>query len=76
MESYLQYLIVGVRERKASVLNIFRLWDKVLFPGTTTSLAGKQTQITNNEESTRDALAALKADVAEAELEVVDEHAN
>lgn len=56
------YLLQGLQQRKASVLNIFRVWDETFFPMTNTSLSGCRDQISNNERSTRDALDALNAD--------------
>lgn len=61
-ECYLQYLVKGLRQRKISVINIFRVWDKTLFPHTSKSLSGKSMQITTTVEATRDALDALNAD--------------
>jgi hypothetical protein len=61
-ESYLQYLLKGLRQRKASVVNIFRVWDKTLFPHTSDSLSRKSMHITTTVEATRDALDALNAD--------------
>jgi len=62
LESYFQYLLQGLQQHKASVLNIFRVWDETFFPITNTSLSGRRDQISNNERSTRDALDALNAD--------------
>jgi hypothetical protein len=61
-ESYLKYLLQGLQQHKASVLNIFRVWDDMFFPNTDTSLAGNHAPGSNNEQSTRDALDALNAD--------------
>jgi hypothetical protein len=61
-ECYLKYLLQGLRHRKASVLNIFKVWDDTLFPNTTDSLSGKPSQAITNEVSTRDVLALLSAD--------------
>ncbi|KAG1893742.1 uncharacterized protein F5891DRAFT_1258301 [Suillus fuscotomentosus] len=41
-EDYLKYLFNGLRLRKASVLKIFREWDKVLFPSSSTGFGGRQ----------------------------------
>jgi hypothetical protein len=63
-ECYLKYLLQGLQQHKASVLNIFRVWDETFFPNADTSLSGKRGQdLANNEQSTRDALDALNADV-------------
>ena len=61
-ESYLQYLLKGLRQRKASIVNIFRVWNKTLFPHTNESLSRKSMHITTTVEATRDALDALNAD--------------
>lgn len=61
-ECYLQYLHKGLRQHKASVINIFRVWDKTLFPHTDNSLSGRRVHFTTTMEATRDALDALNAD--------------
>jgi hypothetical protein len=61
-ESYLNYLLQGLHQHKASVLNIFQVWDETFFPNANTSLAGKCGQSSNNEESMRNALEAWNAD--------------
>jgi hypothetical protein len=60
-DSYLQYLLQGLQQKKTSVLNIFRVWDQTFFAGTDSSL-GRHGQFSNNKQSTRDALDALNAD--------------
>jgi hypothetical protein len=52
-ESYLQYLLKGLQQRKASVMNIFRVWDKTLFPHTSNSLSGKSMHITTTVDFSR-----------------------
>jgi hypothetical protein len=37
-DCHLQYLLQGLQQKKASVLNIFRVWDKTFFAGTDSSL--------------------------------------
>ena len=50
-------------ESKASVLHIFQVWDKTLFPHGEKSLGSKSTiTISSTESSTRDILAVLAAD--------------
>jgi hypothetical protein len=63
----LKYLLKGLHDRKQSVLNIFRVWDKFIFPHTSSSLSGRPTQADANNISTRDVLALLNADVTEIE---------
>ena len=60
-DSYLQYLLQGLQQRKASVLNIFHVWDQTFFAGTDSSL-GRHGQFSDNKQATRDALDALNAD--------------
>jgi hypothetical protein len=64
-ESYLKYLLQGLQKHKASVLNIFRIWDETFFAGTNASLGGRHDQISNNEQATQDAFDALNADEEE-----------
>ena len=58
-EIYLEYLIKGLHQRKASVRRIFKVWDEALFPDTTNSLAGGRGA---SGEDVRAALDALNAD--------------
>ncbi|KAK7025896.1 hypothetical protein R3P38DRAFT_2475216, partial [Favolaschia claudopus] len=37
-ESYLQYLLEGLRQRSKPVMELFRVWDAELFPDTESSL--------------------------------------
>ena len=68
-EAYLAYLEVGLAESKASVLHIFRVWDKTLFPHSGRS---KSSATGTTENSTRDALAALVADETDETSEAVE----
>ena len=58
-EIYLEYLIKGLHQCKASVQCIFKVWDETLFPDTTNSLAGGRAA---SREDVRAALDALNAD--------------
>ena len=58
-EIYLEYLIKGLHQRKASVRCIFKVWDEALFPDTTNSLAGGRGA---SREDVREASDALNAD--------------
>ncbi|KIJ58810.1 hypothetical protein HYDPIDRAFT_171095 [Hydnomerulius pinastri MD-312] len=60
-EDYLDYLIKGLRERKSSVLNIFKEWDRVLFPNAANGLGGRQATPDRDEE-TREMMGALDKD--------------
>ncbi|KAJ7768110.1 hypothetical protein DFH07DRAFT_736439 [Mycena maculata] len=59
-ELYLKYLTTGLEKRKASVLNIFRVWDDIFFLERS-SASGKS----NSGGSVVDAMEALNADVEE-----------
>ena len=74
-ECYLQYLLQGLQQHKASVLNIFRTWDSIFFPNTDTSLSRNCGQGSNSEESTRNALNALNADEEDLEDNVASNEA-
>lgn len=63
-EAYLQYLLIGLAEKRESILNIFRIWDGIFFPNGKDSLSGKAFS-SRTAESTRDALAALAEDAIE-----------
>ncbi|KAJ6495001.1 hypothetical protein DFH09DRAFT_1103839 [Mycena vulgaris] len=59
-ELYVKYLTTGLEKRKASVFNIFRVWDDIFFPGRGAGLGGRA----DNGEggSVVDVMAALNAD--------------
>lgn len=61
-EIYLEYLIKGLHQRKASVQRIFKVWDETLFPETISSLAGGKAAQGSRGEDVRAALDALNAD--------------
>ena len=58
-EIYLEYLIKGLHQHKASVWCIFTVWDEALFPDMTNSLTGGRGA---SGEDVREALDALNAD--------------
>ena len=60
-------------ESKASVLHIFQVWDKALFPHGEKSLGSKSTvTVFSTESSTRDVLSALAADETDETLEALE----
>ena len=71
-EAYLAYPEVGLVESKASVLHIFQVWDKTLFPHSEKNLGSKSTvTVSSTESSTRDVLAALATDETDETLEAL-----
>ncbi len=40
-EEYLELLLKGIQRRKRSVLNVFKEWDRVLFPNSDSSAIGE-----------------------------------
>lgn len=68
-EKYVKYLTSGLEERRASVLKIFRIWDDIFFPGRGPGLGGRPTE----EDSTADAMDALRADDEEEEPHLEEE---
>jgi hypothetical protein len=40
-EEYLEVLVRGLRKKKRSILNVFREWDRVIFPNSDSSLVGQ-----------------------------------
>jgi hypothetical protein len=59
-DEYFQYLQVGLDQRKASVLQIFHLWDAEFFPNVASTLGAQPPSI--DEAATANALHALNAD--------------
>jgi hypothetical protein len=43
-EEYLEILMTGLRKKKKSILNVFREWDRVIFPTSDSSLVKPQDQ--------------------------------
>ncbi|KAJ7823349.1 hypothetical protein B0H14DRAFT_2826880, partial [Mycena olivaceomarginata] len=39
-DQYLEILLVGLREKSESILNIFKEWDRVVFPNSESGYAG------------------------------------
>ncbi|EGN94118.1 hypothetical protein SERLA73DRAFT_78039 [Serpula lacrymans var. lacrymans S7.3] len=63
-DNYLEYLEIGLGKRKGSVLTIFREWDRILFPHTTSGLGGPLND-EDREEAMKEAMDALNQDVEE-----------
>lgn len=70
-EDYLKYLFNGLRLRKASVLKIFREWDKVLFPSSSTGFGGRQAR--NDRDSRMKTMMDALEDDIEVEVEEQDD---
>ncbi|KAJ6462975.1 hypothetical protein C8R45DRAFT_940636 [Mycena sanguinolenta] len=64
-EFYLQFLSEGLLKKKASVLNIFRVWDRKFYPNYDESLADGPASDDEAEESRRAALEEMNADESE-----------
>lgn len=62
----------GIRQRKKSILNVFREWDRVLFPNSDSSAIGAPARGQEMSSGLKTALDMLDGDEAE-EGEVVDE---
>jgi hypothetical protein len=39
-DQYLEILTVGFREKNRSILNVFKEWDRIIFPNSESSLGG------------------------------------
>ncbi|EGO29425.1 hypothetical protein SERLADRAFT_433404 [Serpula lacrymans var. lacrymans S7.9] len=63
-DNYLEYLEIGLGKRKGSVLTIFREWDRILFPHTTSGLGGPLND-EDREEAMKEAMDALNQDIEE-----------
>ncbi len=64
-EEYLNLLNTGLRRKKKATLNIFKEWDRLVFPNTGTSLVGgSQLQ---ESAGMKKAMALLDADESEVE---------
>ncbi|KAJ7710606.1 hypothetical protein B0H17DRAFT_893343, partial [Mycena rosella] len=59
-ELYVKYLTTGLEKRKASVSNIFRVWDDIFFPGRGAGLGGRVDD--GGGDSVTGVMAALNAD--------------
>ena len=61
-EEYLEILMTGLRKKKKSILNVFRQWDRIIFPNSDSSLV-RQVQNTNS--GLKMAMDMLEADEVE-----------
>ena len=71
-EEYLEILMKGLQKKKKSVLNIFREWDRVIFPNSDSSLVSGVGQDQNAISGLKMALDMLEADEVEEEDELQD----
>ena len=71
-EEYLEILMKGLRKKKKSVLNVFREWDRVIFPNSDSSLVRSIGQDQNTSSGLKTALDMLEADEVEEEDELQD----
>jgi len=39
---YLEILLTGLRKKKRSILNVFRQWNRVIFPNSDSGMAGHE----------------------------------
>jgi hypothetical protein len=72
-EEYLEILMKGLRKKKKSVLNIFREWDRVIFPNSDSSLVTSIGKDQNTNNGLKTALEMLEADEVEDEDELWQE---
>jgi hypothetical protein len=75
-EEYLEILTKGLRKKKRSVLNVFREWDRVVFPNSDSSLVSSVGQDQNMSGGLKTALDMLEADSDKEEEEEEDELQN
>ncbi|KAH9970789.1 hypothetical protein BGW80DRAFT_1326669 [Lactifluus volemus] len=61
-DMYLRILMTGLRQRKKSILNVFREWDRVIFPNSNSGLAAQGQEISSG---LRMAMEMLEADEEE-----------
>lgn len=47
-EAYLETLVTGLRKKKKSILEVFRQWDRVIFPNSDSSLVCQDQDATNS----------------------------
>lgn len=69
-EEYLEILVTGLQKRKKSVLNVFREWEKVIFPNSDSSFVGEAQGTTSG---LKTAMEMLDADESESEGESQEE---
>jgi hypothetical protein len=67
---YLEILMKGLRKKKKSILNVFREWDRVIFPNSDSSLVSGVGQDQNTSNGLKTALEMLEADEGEEEDEL------
>lgn len=63
----------GVQKRKKSVLNVFREWDRVLFPNSDSGLVSAAGHDRDANSNLRVALSMLDADEVKGEEEEIEE---
>jgi hypothetical protein len=66
-EQYLEILLIGLRKKKKSILNVFREWDRIIFPNSDSGMV-------SHDQDTRDgnrkrAITMLEDDEDENEAE-------
>ncbi|KAJ7680006.1 hypothetical protein B0H17DRAFT_943567 [Mycena rosella] len=69
LEKCIQYLQNGLDRHKASVLKLFREWDKLFFPNSETSLACNNDDKDHEDQTMKDVMDMLDADEEEAPAE-------
>lgn len=47
-EAYLETLMTGLRKKKRSILEVFRQWDRVVFPNSDSSLVRQDQDATSS----------------------------
>jgi hypothetical protein len=61
-DEYLEILLTGLRKKKKSILNVFREWDRVVFPNSDSSMVGKDQETSRGLKA---AMEMLEADEVE-----------
>jgi hypothetical protein len=67
-EAYLETLVMGLRKKKRSIVEVFRRWDQVVFPNSDSSLV-RQDQDTT-ESGLQTMMAGLDDDVEEEDEDI------
>ena len=57
-EEYLEILMTGLRKKKKSILNVFRQWDRVIFPNSDSSLVRHDQDMSHGLKTAMDMLEA------------------
>jgi hypothetical protein len=65
-DEYLEILMTGLRKKKKSILNVFREWDRVIFPNSDSSLVGSRQNQANS--GLKTAMDMLEADEVEEDV--------